>query len=71
MEVRERTIWNDFRKQYPNGVVKSISDILLEVVYYLKVDCDKVNVHIINPKVDTKIRVTTKKQAKEIKKTEL
>lgn len=67
MEVRERTIWNDFRKQYPNGVVKSICDILLEVVYYLKVDCDKVNVHIINPKVATKIRVVTKKQTKEIK----
>lgn len=71
MEVRERTIWNDFRKQYPKGLVKSICDILLEVVYYLKVDCDKVNVHIINPKAATKIRVITKKQTKEIKKTEL
>lgn len=48
--------------------MKSICDILLEVVYYLKVDCDKVNVHIINPKVATKIRVITKKQTKEIKK---
>lgn len=51
--------------------MKSICDILLEVVYYLKVDCDKVNVHIINPKAATKIRVITKKQTKEIKKTEL
>ena len=41
---------------------------MLEVVWYLKVDCGKLNEHTINPKVPTEITVITKKANKGHKK---
>lgn len=39
----------------------------LKWLFYLKVDCDQLNVYTINPKVATKVTVITKKKTKKIK----